>query len=578
MADYDDFKQRVRDATDIAEVIGQYVTLKKRGRNLLGLCPFHDEKTPSFTVHPDRQFYHCFGCGKGGDVFTFLMEQENWSFPEALRYLAERANIPLPRRRSPAEQDRYAKLYEANAVAAEFFSRMIHEPEGKHALAYITGRGVPRDKLAHLQIGYAPDHWDGLIKFARRRDLTEQVLTDAGLVIRHETKGSYYDRFRNRLTFAICNLSGRPIAFGARALSPDETAKYINSPETPIYRKSTILYGLDKARDEIRRQDASVVVEGYTDWVSLYLANISNVVASSGTAFTAEQARQLRRFSQNVILLFDADPAGDQAALRGVEVLFREGLDVKIAVLPDGLDPDTAIRKQGRDSITQALADAQEYVSYKVSLAHQKLSSGNLLSQEAVIRELLDTTAAIPDRVRRSLLIRQISEATRIPEDDLRAQLTRKRQPSGPAADKQAPSGPFINGPYRWEAEFLHILLRRDDLRKRAKAEIHSDDFKNEHLADLFQAIVGSKSASEINPADIGATIEEQALAAEIALMPVDDTSEAYADYVAKFVARRPKRDTVELKKRLQDAERRGDQKEAQRLLKELAQKTLTKD
>ncbi len=577
MVDYDDIKQRVRDATDIAEVIGQYITLKKRGRNLLGLCPFHDEKTPSFTVHPDRQFFHCFGCGKGGDVFTFLMEKENWSFPETLRYLAERAHIPLPSRRSPEEQDKFAKLYEANAVAAQFFSRMIFESEGEHALKYITGRGVPRDKLTHLQVGYAPNRWDGLIKFARRRGISEHVLSAAGLAVHHEQKNSYYDRFRNRLTFAISNLSGRPIAFGARALDPDDNAKYINSPETPVYRKSSILYGLDKAREAIRQRDTAIVVEGYTDWVSLYLADIANVVASSGTAFTPEQARQLRRFSPNVILLFDADVAGGQAALRGVEVLFREGLDVKIAVLPEGLDPDTAIREQGADSVVRAVAEAQDYVRYKVQLSRQELNSGNLPTQEAVIRELLDTAAAITDRVRRALLIQQISEATRIPEDDLRAQLTQRRPATSKRRAEPEEQKLLITAANRWEAEFLQVLSLRPDFRERAKSDIRVADFRDSRLAQLYSSIINHHGDNELNPTDLDTTPEEQALAAQVALLPVDDTLAAYDDYVAKFVAQRPNADAAELKRRLADAERRGDHDEAQRLLKELTQKALTK-
>lgn len=575
----DDFKDRVREATDIAAVIGQYVTLKKRGKNLLGLCPFHTEKTPSFTVHPDRQFFHCFGCGKGGDVFTFLMDHEGWSFPETLKYLAEKAGIPLPQRRSPEETDRYGRLLAANAAAAEFFGRMIGQPEGRQALKYIAQRGVPQSRLAELGIGYAPDSWDGLLKFAARRKIPEQALLEAGLVVEKEGGGRYYDRFRDRLTFAIANLSGRVVGFGARALKQTEQAKYINSPETPVYRKSHLLYGLDKSREAIRQAGYAVVVEGYTDWTSLYLNGICNVVASSGTAFTAEQARLLARFSPNVVLLFDADTAGEKAALRGVEILFREGLDVKIATLPPGSDPDSAAREQGKEFVVQTLRAAKEYVSYRVGRARETMRSGGLLEQEAVIKELLATVGAVEDSVRRALLIKRIAGETGLAEKDLTSQLpVGVRESNRPAAAPTAQrSATKLRG--NWEAEFVRLLLDNPSFINKVKADIHIEDFKYPELGRMYSKLVDlTPLPKSIVPTDLGETQEEKSAWARLAALEVepDVDEQILADYVRKLTAGRPREQTADLKRKIKEAEQRGDQQEADRLTRKLTEKRLT--
>ncbi len=578
MYDNDGFKERVREASDIVAIIGQYVTLKKRGKNITGLCPFHTEKTPSFTVHPDRQFFHCFGCGKGGDVFTFLMEHEGWSFPETLKYLAQKAGIPLPRRRAPDEADRYSRLLAANAAAAHFFAEMIAQPEGEYALKYITGRGVDKSKLKQWGIGYAPDRWDGLIKYCRRRDISEKELADAGLVVEREGSDSAYDRFRNRLTFAISNLSGRVVGFGARALGKDERAKYINSPETPLYRKSHILYGLDKAREAIRRADYTVVTEGYTDWIALCQAGITNVVASSGTAFTAEQARLLARFSKNVMLLFDADPAGQKAALRGVETLFREGLEVKIATLPAGSDPDTAIRGNGVDCVKDAIRGAKGYVQFRVDQSRDTLRSGGLLDRESVIKELLETASAVSDRIRRTLLVRQIAEATGIGENDLLAQMA----PAGDTGRRTSPpsSGAAQRPQNRLEAEFLRLLLDDPSQITRVKIDVRAEDFRDKRLAGLYAELLAlAPPPKEINPGDLGETPEQKSLWRQIAFFEFgpEVTGENLDKYVKNMTTERQREIIADLKRRIREAENKGNQDEANRLTRELSEKYLTK-
>ena len=577
MLNADDFKVRVRDATDLAAVIGQYVTLKKRGKNLLGLCPFHTEKTPSFTVHPDRQFYHCFGCGRGGDVFTFLMEHEGWSFPEALKYLAEKAGIPLPRRRTPEDADRFSRLYAANAAAAKFFTQALQRPEGKRALEYILGRGVLASRLVELGIGYAPEGWDNLITYCSSRNLSTKDLVDAGLAVEREDTGSVYDRFRNRLTFAIANLSGRTVGFGARTMDESEQAKYINSPETPIYQKSRILYGLDKARETIRKTGCAVVVEGYMDWISLYQAGIANIVASSGTAFTAEQAKLLARFSPNVILLFDADPAGQRAALRGVEILFREGLDVKIATLPAGFDPDDAVRENGKEFVQETLRRAEGYVPFRVGQTRETLRSGGLIAQEAVIKELLSTAAAVEDRVRRALLVRQIAEATGISEPDLSKQMT--TPPRTETVSQRSRSLPSRRTRRDLESEFLRLLLERPEFVRKVKLEVHREDFREPQLGRLYMELVTPDTVPErLMPTDLGSSPEDKSAWAEIAARELgpEITDEMLGAYVERMCAGRPRAELEDIKRRLKAAEERGDQAEADRILREHLEKRLT--
>ena len=577
MFDTDDFKDRVREATDIVAIIGQYVTLKKRGKNYLGLCPFHTEKTPSFSVHPDRQFYHCFGCGKGGDVFTFVMEHEGWSFPEALKYLAEKAGIPLPRRHAPEENDRFSRLYAANAMAAKFFAQEIHRPGGRKALDYVVGRGVLTSRLVEFGIGYAPEGWDNLIRHAASRNIGTQDLQHAGLAVQREDITSTYDRFRNRVTFAIANLSGRVVGFGARSLDDAEQAKYINSPETPVYQKSRILYGLDKARETIRRMDCAVVVEGYMDWISLYQTGIGNVVASSGTAFTPEQARLLARFSPNAVLLFDADAAGQKAALRGVEVLFREGLDVKIATLPPGLDPDNAVREHGRDFVEQTLRTASGYVAFRVGQACASLRRGGLIEQEQVIKELLATAAVVDDRVRRALLVRQIAEATGISEADLHQQL-----PTVPGGGTTGPSPrrPGIRRTRRdLEIEFLKALLERPDWVRKVKLEINTGDFREPQLGRLYDQLATIEPMPEhLLPTELGETPQDKSAWAEIAArdLGLEVTDEIAGAYVERMRAARPRADLEEAKRQIKHAEERGDLAEANRLLREHLEKRLT--
>ncbi|HUU44343.1 MAG TPA: DNA primase, partial [Acidobacteriota bacterium] len=389
----DSVKEQVREATDIVAVVGQYVTLKRRGANLLGLCPFHTEKTPSFSVHPDRQFYHCFGCGKGGDVFSFLMEHEGWSFPEALKYCADRAGIQLPERRLDDDRQsrRHQQILDALALADTLYRRLLFSSEGTVALDYLRKRGFQDATLRRAGVGYAPAAYDRLIKAAQSRGLSRDVLEGAGLVLSSRKTGEPFDRFRNRVTFPIVNLSGKTVGFGARALASGDEPKYLNSPETTLYQKGKILYGLVSAREAIRQAGWVVIVEGYLDWLRLIEGGLENVAAVSGTALTADQARMLARFCRRAVLLFDADQAGQRAALRGIDVAFNAGLAVDVAVLPAGDDPDSFLAREGVEKLRTLIDRAPGIVEYRVQVARAEAGDRfDFLVRERLVKEFVE--------------------------------------------------------------------------------------------------------------------------------------------------------------------------------------------
>src|SRR6185295_9336052 len=327
-------KEEVRAASDIVQIVGERVPLRRMGRAWKGLCPFHSEKTPSFTVNSERQMWHCFGCNRGGDVFSFLMEIDKVTFPEALAVLAERAGIELPTSGRGAGDGKRDRLYQANALANDFFRASLRSPAGSKARAYLAGRGFDEAILDRFQVGWAPEGWDGL-STALGKLLPPTVLEEAGLVLRRGD-GTHYDRFRGRVTFPIEAAAGRVAGFGARGITPEDTPKYINSPESAIYRKGGLLFGLPLARAEIRERKRIIVAEGYFDVMRLRAAGYPNTVCTSGTALTTEQARALARFEAEVLLVYDGDDAGVRAADRALEALLTAGLAVRVLILPDG--------------------------------------------------------------------------------------------------------------------------------------------------------------------------------------------------------------------------------------------------
>jgi len=431
MAEAGSFAEKVKQQADIVRVVGEYVQLKKAGQNFRGLCPFHSEKTPSFNVHPTKQIYHCFGCGQGGDVFKFVMEMEKCAFPEAIRIVAEKCGIamPRPKERSPEErrenQER-AVLVEVHREAQSWFVKQLEGTlEGKAARAYLEDRGLDRDTVTRFGIGYAPSGGDLLLRHLKAR-YPEKTLVESGLISR-DSSGRLFDRFRRRITFPIANESAKVVAFGARSLGDDQP-KYLNSPESPIYSKSHVLYHLDRAKDASRRQDFAVLVEGYMDAIAVARAGISNVVASCGTALAESQIKLLGRFTKRVVVNYDPDAAGQAATERSLTALLEQDFEVRVLHLPSigdkKADPDLFIREKGADAYRQQLKEAPPYVDYLITRARQMdLSSGE--GKRRAVNFLLPYVQRIPNSILRSEWATRIAQQLRLDEPVLRAALSK---------------------------------------------------------------------------------------------------------------------------------------------------------
>ncbi|MDX5339360.1 MAG: DNA primase [Cyclobacteriaceae bacterium] len=423
----------VRERADIEEVVGEYVQLKKKGQNLWACCPFHGEKTPSFSISPAKQIYKCFGCGKAGDPIQFIMDIEGIGFQEAIRHLATKYGIEIEEdeKLTPEqnqEQNERESLFIALNFAKDFFVKNLSTEEGKSiGLSYFKERGFTPQVIQKFDLGYALDGWDNLLKAAKAIGFQEDILLKAGLILQKEGDASrMYDRFRNRVTFTIHNVSGKPIAFGARILTKDKNQpKYINSPETPVYHKSDVLYGIFQAKKSIRDKDNCYLVEGYTDVVSMHLSGIENVVASSGTSLTEGQIKLIKRFSNHVTVLYDGDSAGIKASLRGIDLLLEGGLHVKAVVFPDGEDPDSYSRKVGSQAFQEYLEEnSRDFIGFKIGLYQEEIAKDPIRKAE-VIREVVQSIGKIPDPIVRSVYTKEASGLLQIEEEILLGELNK---------------------------------------------------------------------------------------------------------------------------------------------------------
>ncbi len=456
----DDSKHSVQQATDIVELVGEHVALKRQGREFVGLCPFHDDHSPSMHVVPDKQIYKCFSCGAGGDVFAFVMNYHRMSFPEALAHLAQRAGIELapPDPGARRQADQRQRLLETHQRVAAYFQKMLLDTQvGAEAREYLSGRGISDEMVHSFSIGLAPAGWSSLLEFARQRKWSTEDLEAAGLLLRSEKTGNPYDRFRNRLIFPIADAMGRPIAFGGRKLDPADEPKYLNSPEHALFDKSATLYGLHLARSAMIQTRRAVIVEGYTDVIGCHQAGACNVVATLGTALTPRHAAMLRRYVEQVALVFDGDEAGQKAADRALEVFLREELDVAIAVLPDGLDPADLLASEGGSQRWQqaieGATDALEYQFQRLGGAMRQRSTvtGRQQAVEAFIQSLVRAGLDAIHPLRRAMVQRRLGELTGLAESTvasmLRAAAPRRRvgtdRPAATAAGAGAsPSRP----------------------------------------------------------------------------------------------------------------------------------------
>ncbi|MBI4845216.1 MAG: DNA primase [Candidatus Omnitrophica bacterium] len=429
----DEFLDNVLQRNDIAEIIAGYIPLRKAGRNFKALCPFHHEKTPSFVVSPDKQIFHCFGCGAGGDALSFVMKYERMEFPEAVKFLAEKAGLKtvFDEDREDSKKVSFTTFfYKVHELAAVYFQKNLEENTlGKNAREYLLKRAVSAVAIKMFRIGYAADDWDGLLNFLRKNGINDALLLRSGLVIKN-TQGRMYDRFRNRVIFPIFNSQSKIVGFGGRLLevnykngSFEEQPKYINSPETEIYNKGKTLYGFNFSKNFIQGQDSCIIVEGYLDFITPFQAGVKNLVASSGTAFTVDQIRILKRYTNNIIIVFDADKAGEEAALRSLDLLVEEAMHVKVARLETGMDPDLYIRKYGPEKFNAQINAAKSLFDYKLNWLYSKFSKDTPEGKSQIAAQMLSTIHKIKDAVLRASYIRNLSQQLNIDEDVLLLEL-----------------------------------------------------------------------------------------------------------------------------------------------------------
>ena len=544
----EDILQRIRDATDIVDLISEHVQLVKKGRNYSGLCPFHDEKTPSFSVDPDRQFYHCFGCGVGGNVFKFIQEIDRVTFVEAVKFLSERTGIALPERSGPSREEDAAadELYRANDLAQKYFHHLLLNDEvGASARTYLQSRGLTDETIEHFGLGYAPPEWDALLKVAGRRGLSPQILERAGLALPRSTGSGHYDRFRDRIAFPIANLSNRTIAFGARALQPDQEPKYLNSPETPIYHKGRVLYGLSETRDVIRRQDAVLVVEGYMDLISLAQIGIQHVVATSGTALTEDHCRLLARFARQVVLLFDGDAAGSTAAMRALEVLLGAGIDARVVSLPSEHDPDTFVQMHGPEVLIKRAENAQSVLDFYLEQLAQRYDLSSVEGKGRAVETFKPLIAKLDkpqDAVRRDLLLREVAQRLSVDEQALRHEV-QASVGHRPASRREGsePSPTAVPDPPRHELEFIGLLLNFPQFIPQTVREFVPDSLSDARTQTLCRTLFDHHAHGKA--IDLGMIMSELAddalarLAAQCAAQGFDEeqVERQWRDYLLYF-------------------------------------------
>jgi len=538
-------KERILEAARIEEVVGEFVVLKKRGSNLLGVCPFHNERTPSFTVSPAKGFYKCFGCGKAGDSVTFMMEHEHLTFPEALRYLAKKYNITIEEEAPSAEQiesqsQREALFVVTSYAQKHFTNELWNGDEGRAiGLSYFRERGFTDEIIKKFELGYAVDKWDDLTKSATEDGYLQENLVKAGLTIVQEQK--VYDRFRGRVIFPIHSLTGRPIAFGARILKVDpKSPKYLNSPETEIYYKSKTLYGISQAKKDIINKDTCFLVEGYTDVVSLHQAGVENVVASSGTALTVEQIRLIGRYTKNITVLYDGDAAGIKASIRGIDLILEEGMNVRVILFPDGDDPDSFSKRVSSHELIEYLnKEAVDFISFKTKLLLSD-TNGDPIKKASLVRDIVETISKVPDAISRAAYLRQTSLLMEMSESVLLAELNKFiRKANKKISEGFSPTLPQGGSVLNPDGDEPPLDLFLDGDEEQVTSEIDTSAQEAEIIRMLLRfadvVFMLPKDFSDVDVVDGIETTVRDFIINELTYDGIKFTNEIYAGILAEF-------------------------------------------
>ncbi len=579
----EDVISQVIDRSDIVEVISGYIPLKRAGRNFKALCPFHHEKTPSFVVNPDKQIFRCFGCGVGGNALSFVMKHERMDFPEAVKFLAAKAGVALPEDRpeDKAKSDLRQSVLKANEIAVEYFHRNLILGKDAEVLAareYLRKRAVNAACAKRFQLGYAYEAWDGLLKLLRVKGFSDKLIEKSGLAVKSEGKSSIYDRFRGRIIFPIFDHRGRPVAFGGRAMKKDERAKYLNSPETPLYTKGEQLYGFNWAKAAVEKEDRVVIVEGYMDFLRPFYEGVENVAASCGTALTVEQVRLIRRYTQNVVMLFDMDMAGQSATLRSLDLLLEEDMGVSVAMLADDEDPDSFILKYGIEAFRKSLSEAKSLFDFKLGRLAAQFDAATLEGRARICQEIIPTIDKVKSEVMRDGYFRELAQKLGIREDVLlkeRQRLAGKivqrslavSQPK--AADKALPIRPD-------EAMILRLMLKSPTWIGVAHQNLARDDFKDHTARVIVQKLYDFFEAEkEISTAILVSCLEDEAAISFLTTNVEDealagDEERIFDDCLRRIRSVGSKAGRQQLLEDIRRAEKAGDTATVRRLQEEL--------
>ncbi|MCC6328491.1 MAG: DNA primase [Acidobacteria bacterium] len=498
------FIDELKSRADLVRIIEPYAPLKKKGANWMGCCPFHQEKTPSFSVNPSKGFYKCFGCGKGGTAFNFLMEMEGLNFPEAVERVAEMSGIPLPERiddgqfqqskkRREEKKQLSEQIVELNQIALEFWESELQgkSNKAKAAKAYLSERGISEEIQKQFRIGFSPDSWDSLLDLLKEKGADEKLIEQSGLVSVNEEKERVFDRFRGRIMFPVLDVNGRPVAFGARAMGDDQP-KYLNSPETAAYVKGQHLYGLFQSRESIRQKKFAILVEGYLDLIALYEFGITNVAASLGTAFTPEQSKLLNRSTKKVVINYDGDAAGIKAARRAIEELLPNDLEIKVLVLPNGQDPDDFVRANGAEAYNEARGRALPFLNFALDASVKGRSINNPKQKAEAIEEMMPVLSAIKNPIQKRESFDQSMEFFRIEDDGLKRELWHSVK-SGQRSDTevfriQARRAARMRVTLA-EQHLLELLAHDKELRAMILPALEESDYENLATAPVFRAM-----------------------------------------------------------------------------------------
>ncbi len=585
----------IRQRTDLVGLIGEYLKLERRGKNMVGLCPFHTEKTPSFTVSPEKQLFHCFGCGASGNVFSLVMQMEKLTFPEAARFLARRSGvtIPEPKTGSPAEDNLKEKIYKLNFLASRFYAYCLCKTDsGKTALEYLQKRGIEQKIIELFMLGYAPADWTGFFNFARKKGISADLLVKAGLVSPGREKG-YYDRFRNRVMFPIFNISGKVAGFGGRALEEGEKSgpKYLNSPETPVYEKSSLLYGLNLAREEIRREKKAVIMEGYTDVITAFQAGIKNVVASMGTALTVEQGRLLRFQAETVITAYDSDSAGEAATWRGLAILQSTGCLVQVADLPEGSDPDSYIRENGADSFIDLVNNSRPLMEYRLQQLKKRFDLASDKGRIKYVEELMPFLLSAVNQVEQDFYLRKAAEELGVDEDALRRELKKRRKRGSRFQDAQKNEQPereekIMIGSA--EKMLLSLMFQSKEIAEIGRNHLRIEYIDDPRIRKVIEALWNSvavesfvsteKLLNQFEDPQIINLITEAVSDPALQDLPAQTTKRMVKDCISRLHHIWGKKEQRELDKRRKEREASGSEEDINELLREQQQLIADKD